>query len=64
MAKIRISYNKEDDVLYIDLAKSKNVFAEGNTKLVKKTDASGKVVGYVIFNFSKREKLNLPLNSR
>lgn len=62
MAGMKISYNKERDILYVSLRKSSKTLVEGTPRLIKEIDPkSGEVVGYMIFNFSKRDQIKLPL---
>jgi len=64
MKELRISYDKKTDVFYITFEKiKKTIGKEIANEVVQRIDPkTGKIVGYTILRFSKKEKVEMPIN--
>ena len=58
MAKIRLYFNKDDDVLEISIGTPKKAISEelGDDIIAHKDQKTKKIVGFTILNFMKRFK--------
>jgi len=56
MAKIKVWFDREGDYLEVTFTEAKGYLHEIGDDLFERVDESGKVIGFAIFNFSKRER--------
>ena len=65
---MRVWYDKEGDFLEVTFRESKGYMRELGDDIFERVDEQGKVIGFAIFNFSKRDQkavevpLELPLS--
>ncbi len=63
MANVRVWYDKEGDYLEVAFSKTKGYFQEVGDDLYERVDEQGRLIGFAVFNFSKRDltEIEIPL---
>lgn len=63
MDSLRVWYDREGDILEVIFEDAPAMLEEIDTDLFERRTTDGRVIGFMVMNFSKhdREKLNLPL---
>ena len=66
---MKIWFDREADFLEISMSNKKGFFKDIGDDIFERVDRKGNVVGFAIFNFTKRtkpreEKLKLPFNMK
>jgi len=56
MGKMRVWYDKEGDFLEITFRETKGYMRDIGDDMFERIDEQGKVIGFAIFNFSKRDQ--------
>ncbi len=64
MEGLRVWYDREGDMLEVVFDEAPAVMEEVNDDLFERRTTDGRVIGFMVMNFSKhdRELLNVPLN--
>jgi len=65
MGKMRVWYDREGDFLEIIFHDAKGYMRDLGDDIFERVDEQGKVIGFAIFNFSKRDQqpLEIPLSA-
>ncbi len=61
MGKTRVWYDEEGDFLEVTFANRKGSFREVGPDLYERIDTSGRVIGFAVFNFLKRDRKSVEL---
>ena len=63
MGKMRVWYDKEGDFLEVTFRDAKGYMRDLGEDIFERVDEHGKVIGFAIFNFSKRDQqtMEIPL---
>ena len=56
MGKMRVWYDKEGDFLEVTFREGKGYMKDIGDDIFERVDEKGKVLGFAIFNFSKRDQ--------
>ncbi len=56
MGRIRVWYDKEGDFLEVIFRDAKGYMRDLGEDIFERVDEQGKVIGFAIFNFSKRDR--------
>lgn len=56
MGKVKVWYDKEGDFLEVTFREGKVYMRDIGDDIFERVDKEGKVVGFAIFNFSKRDQ--------
>jgi uncharacterized protein YuzE len=56
MGKMRVWYDKEGDFLEVTFREDKGYMRDLGDDIFERVDEHGKVIGFAIFNFSKRDQ--------
>jgi uncharacterized protein YuzE len=56
MAQVKVWYDKEGDFLEVSFVKAKGYFREIGDDLYERVDEQGRLIGFAVFNFSKRDR--------
>jgi uncharacterized protein YuzE len=56
MGKMRVWYDKEGDFLEVTFFDAKGYMRDLGDDVFERVDEQGKVIGFAIFNFSKRDQ--------
>lgn len=59
MAQVRVWYDKEGDYLEVTFLKAKGYFREIGDDIYERVDEQGRLIGFAVFNFSKRDRTEL-----
>ncbi len=64
MGKMRVWYDKEGDFLEVTFRDAKGYMRDLGEDIFERVDEQGQVVGFAIFNFSKRDQqvVEVPLD--
>jgi hypothetical protein len=64
MGKIRVWLDEEGDFLEVSFARRKGTFREVRPDVYERVDAKGRVIGFALFNFLKRDRkgVEIPLD--
>jgi uncharacterized protein YuzE len=64
MGKMKVWYDREGDFLEITLQEGKGYMHDLGDDIFERLDDQGKVIGFAIFNFSKRDQkaVEVPLD--
>lgn len=61
MGKTRVWFDQEGDFLEVTFANRRGSFREMGPDLYERVDANGRVIGFAIFNFLKRDRKSVEL---
>ena len=63
MAQVKVWYDKEGDYLEVTFFNAKGYFHEVGEDVYERVDEKGQLIGFAVFNFSKRDKreVEIPL---
>ena len=56
MGKLRVWYDKEGDFLEVTFREAKGYLRDLGDDIFERVDEQGQVIGFAIFNFSKRDQ--------
>ena len=56
MGKVKVWYDKEGDFLEVTFREGKGYMKDIGDDIFERVDEGGKVIGFAIFNFSKRDQ--------
>lgn len=56
MAKVKVWFDEEGDFLEVTFVDRKGSFREVGPDLFERVDTKGRVIGFAIFNFLKRDR--------
>jgi uncharacterized protein YuzE len=56
MGKVKVWYDKEGDFLEVTFREAKGHMKDIGDDIFERVDEQGKVIGFAIFNFSKRDQ--------
>jgi hypothetical protein len=63
MAKMKVWFDEEGDFLEVTFAERKGSYSEVGPDLYQRVDTKGRVIGFAVFNFLKRDRkpVEIPL---
>jgi uncharacterized protein YuzE len=63
MVQVKVWYDKEGDYLEVTFSDAKGYFHEVGEDVYERVDENGQLIGFAVFNFSKRDKkeVEIPL---
>jgi uncharacterized protein YuzE len=63
MGKVKVWFDEEGDFLEVSFAKRKGTFREVGPDVYERVDTHGRVIGFAVFNFLKRDRkaVEIPL---
>ena len=63
MAQVKVWYDKEGDYLEVTFSEAKGYFHEIGEDIYERVDEKGKLIGFAVFNFSRRDRkeVEIPL---
>ena len=63
MAKVKVWFDREGDFLEVTFVDAPGHFSEIGDDVYKRVDEAGRIIGFAIFNFTKRERepMEIPL---
>ncbi|MGH7900614.1 MAG: DUF2283 domain-containing protein [Thermodesulfobacteriota bacterium] len=61
MAQVKIWYDKEGDYLEVTFSSAKGYFHEVCEDVFERVDEEGKLIGFAVFNFSRRDRTEVEI---